>query len=112
MTDVTYKKINQMIESLGLPYAYYQFPEGTAEPTPFICFYFSDENGLKADNVNYAKLVTLRIELYTDNKRFDLEEQISNLLTINELPYNKYESYIDTEKMLMQTYETEVFING
>ena len=112
MTDVTYTKIAEMISSLDIPYAYYQFPEGTAQPTPFICFYYSNERGVKADNVNYAEIVNLTIELYTDNKRFDLEQRINDLLTENEISFSKYESYIDTEKMLMQTYEMEVILNG
>lgn len=112
MTGATYQSISQMIHSLGIPYAYYQFPEGTEQKTPFICFYFSDTDGVYADNSVYSKRATLVIELYTDDKRFDLEEQIETLLNNNELPYKRYESYIDSEQMLMQTYESEVYING
>ena len=112
MTGATYTNINTMIQSLGIPYAYYQFPEGTAQPTPFICFYYSDTDGAFADNIVYSRLTTLVIELYTDDKRFDLEQQIEQLLNDNELPFRRYESYIDSEQMLMQTYETEVYING
>ena len=112
MTNATFKGISDMIQSLGIPYAYYQFPEGTEQATPFICFYFSDERGMNADNINYGKIVRLVIELYTDDKRFDLEAQIENLLTGNEIAFAKYESYIDTEQMLQETYEMEVFING
>ena len=112
MTGATYQSISTMIQSLGIPYAYYQFPEGTEQATPFICFYFSDTEGVYADNVTYSRHTTLVIELYTDDKRFDLEEQIENLLTQNELPFRRYESYIDSEQMIMQTYETEVYING
>ena len=112
MTNVTFKRINEMIESLDIPYAYYQFPEGTAQPTPFICFYYSNQDGVDADNINYVRVVRLVIELYTDNKRFDLEDKIHNLLTKNEIAYQQYESYIDTEQMLLNTYEMEVYLNG
>lgn len=109
---MTYEQVSEMIASVGIPYAYYQFDEGTAEPTPFICFYFSDDNSVKADNVNYVKIQTLVIELYTDEKDFNLENRIEGVLDANELPYDHVESYIDSEKMLMQTYTTEVVING
>lgn len=112
MTNATYQGIATMIASLEIPYAYYQFPEGTEQATPFICFYFSDTTGFYADNVNFARQTTLVIELYTDEKRFDIESKVEKLLNDNELPYQRYESYIDSEQMLMQTYETEVFING
>lgn len=109
---MTYQEVSQLIRGIGLPYAYYQFDEDTARPTPFICFYFPNEVGFYADNINYAKLMVLRIELYTDEKDFIMEDTIETLLKDNELPYTHYESYIDSEKMLMQTYETEVYING
>ena len=112
MTGATYKGISDLIASIGIPYAYYQFPEGTAEPTPFICFYYSGEGGVYADNINFAKRVDLTIELYTDEKRFDLEQAIETILNENELPFVRYESYIDSEQMILNTYETEVFING
>ena len=67
---MTYKEVSTMVKSIGLPYAYYQFPEGTAEAPPFICFYWSEDNDLKADNINYQKIERLNIELYTDNKDF------------------------------------------
>ena len=109
---MTYQEVSSLIARIGVPYAYYQFDEDTAKPTPFVCFYYPEEDEFYADNRNYIKLVVLRIELYTDEKDFSLEETIENLLNENELPFTHYESYIDSEKMLMQTYETEVYINA
>lgn len=109
---MTYKQISQIIAQMNIPYAYYQFPEGTAIAPPFICFYFDEQRGFYADNINYAKPVHLVIELYTKNKDFQLEAQLEELLSANEIAYSRYESYIDSEKMFMQTYESEVFING
>ena len=112
MTGKTYKEIATMIESIGLPYAYYQFEKDTAKPPPFICFYYSGNDPFSADNTNYVKVQNLVIELYTEDKRFDIEEQLENLLTENEIVFEHYETYIDTEKMFMQTYEMEVIVNG
>lgn len=109
---MTTQEVSSLIASIGIPYAYYQFDEDTARPTPFICFYYPEEVEFIADNINYIKLMVLRIELYTDEKDFTLENRIESLLIENELPFTHYESYIDSEKMLMQTYETEVYING
>ena len=109
---MTYREINDMIASFGLPYAYYQFPEGTAQPTPFVCFYYSGNADFMADDRNYAQAVQLVIELYTDAKDFAAERTIENILNAQEIPYSKIESYIDSEKMIMQTYESEVFIDG
>lgn len=107
---MTYKEVSTMIAGFGIPYAYYQFPEGTAQPCPFICFYFPDSNDFAADNTNYQRIRPLTIELYTDNKDFELEETIEAALNGSGLVYARFESWIDTEKMNMVTYETQVII--
>ena len=109
---MTYEGISNLIASIGIPYAYYQFPEGTETPPPFICFFYGGQNGFVADNINYAKPVALVIELYTDNKDFQLEAQIEKALNDNEIVFQRNESYIDSEKLFLQTYESEVFIDG
>ena len=67
---MTFKEISTMIKNIGLPFAYYQFPEGTAEAPPFICFYYSNDDDFKADDSNYQKIEHLNIELYSDEKDF------------------------------------------
>ena len=108
---MTYEEINTMIESIGVEFAYYQFPEGTAVAPPFICFYYPERDDFFADNINYAKVERLIIELYTKEKEFTLEDSIEAKLKENEIPFIRYESYIDTEQLIMNTFESEVFIN-
>lgn len=107
---MTYKQIATMLSNTGIPFAYYQFPEGTAQACPFICFYFTQSNDLAADDTNYQKIRRLAIELYTDNKDFAKEETVENALNANGLVYFREESYIDTERMNMVTYLTQVVI--
>ena len=107
---MTYKEVNEIIASMGLPYAYDEFPEGTAQELPFICFLFDDSNDFTADNVNYQKIRGLEIELYTDNKDFALENTIETVLTQNGFVYIKNETYIDGEKMYQITFSTQVII--
>lgn len=109
---MTYEEIATMVSSIGVPYAYYQFTEDTAKPPPFVCFYYPGDNDFKADDSNYATIRPLTIELYTDNKDFTLEATAETILTANGLPFSREETYIDTEKMYMITYQTEVVING
>lgn len=109
---MTYKEIKTMISEIGVPFAYYQFTEDTAQPTPFVCFYFPGDNDFKADDSNYAIVRPLTIELYTDNKDFTLEATVESVLSAHGLPYSRSEAYIGTEKMFMTTYQTEVVING
>lgn len=107
---MTYKEVAAMIESIGLPYAYYQFPEGTAQACPFICFYFGSSEDLAADNTNWQRIRPLFIELYTDNKDFPLEETVESKLNSFGLVYDRDETYIDSERMYMVTFESDVII--
>lgn len=109
---MTYKEIAAMIESIGLPYAYYQFPEGTGQEPPFVVFFYSNIDDLYADESNYQRIVTLNIELYTREKDFEKEATIEGILQNSGLSYYKEENYIDSEKMYQIAYEMEVIING
>ena len=107
---MTYKEISDMIASIGLPYAYYQFPDGTEQSPPFICFLFDSSNDLAADNTNYQRIRQLVVELYTDNKDFALESAVEAALNGSGLVYSRLESYIDSERMYMVAFTTEVII--
>ena len=109
---MTYKQIASMVSSIGLPYAYYQFPEGTAQAPPFVVFFYADTDDMFADDTNYQRIATLNIELYTIEKDFATESTIEQILTNNNLTYYKEENYIDSEQMWQIAYEMEVIING
>lgn len=109
---MTYKEISTMIESIGFPFAYYQFPEGTSQAPPFVVFFYSQIDDLYADEANYQRIVTLNIELYTAEKDFDSEAAVEAVLAENDLTYYKEENYIDSEKLYQIAYEMEVIING
>ena len=107
---MTYQEISTMISQIGVPTAYYQFPEGTDTAPPFVCFFYARDNDFKADNSNYQKIEHLIIELYTDNKDFALEAAVESVLGSNGLVWMKEEQWLDTERMLEVVYETEVII--
>lgn len=109
---MTYKQIASMVSSIGLSYAYYQFPEGTAQAPPFVVFFYADTDDVFADDTNYQRIATLNIELYTNEKDFATESTIEQILTNNNLTYYKEENYIDSEQMWQIAYEMEVIING
>ena len=108
---MTYEEIAQMIESIGLPYAYYQFPDDTQQAPPFICFLY-DYDDFYADDSNYVKRVVLTVELYTDTKNIPLESAVEAVFDENELPWSKAATYIDSERMWQTSYSMEVCING
>lgn len=115
---MTYKQVYQIVSAIpmtqteNIPCAYFLFPEEQAPPPPFICYYYPDDSDFKADDTNYALIRNLTIELYCDNKDFVLEKAVEDALSSNGLVYSKSEEYIESEKLYMTTFETEVIING
>ena len=107
---MTYAEVSNMIQSIGLPFAYHQFPEGTDQACPFVCFFFTNSNDLAADNTNYQRIRPLAIELYTDNKEFALEETVESTLNSNGLVYSREETNLDNERMYMVTFLTDIVI--
>lgn len=108
---MTYKQIASMVSSIGLPYAYYQFPDGTAQSPPFVVFFYANTDDVFADDSNYQRITTLNIELYTNEKDFSIESTVEQILKNNNLTYSKEENYIDSEQMWQIAYEMEVIIH-
>lgn len=108
---MTHTEVATMIASIGLPYAYYEFPDDTELEPPFVVFYYPQSDDLYADNQNYVGITQLNIELYTDEKDFDLESTVESVLTGSGLTYTKMETRIDTERMWQILYQMEVIIN-
>ena len=105
-----YSEVASMINSMGLPFVYRAFDNDTAQPTPFICYLYTGNTPEPADNKNFTKIETLVIELYTDNKDFELEATIESVLDTNEMVYERDEEWISDEQMQVTTYTMEVVI--
>lgn len=108
---MTTKEVSQMIASIGLPYAYDHFEAAdTPGQPPFVCFIYPGSDNFFADDSVYQKIKQLRIELYTNEKEPALEKRVEDALDAAELPYNSSESYIDSEKMYMVTWDTSIVL--
>lgn len=112
---MTRAQIASMIAGMGLPNAYDHFTDkdgNKPQGPPFICFFYPNNDDFIADNINYARITALIIELYTDNVEFAIEERIEAALIAAELPFSKTQGYIEGEKMYQTTYQTEVYLNA
>jgi hypothetical protein len=121
---MTYKEVYQAISGVTLtttstdtiPVAYYQFPEddpnNPAPPPPFMVYYYPGDDDVLADNINYAKVRQMTLELYCDNKDFTLEKAVEDMLTSNGFVFSKSEEYINSEKLYETIFETEVVITN
>ena len=106
------QEIAEMIAGIGIPFAYRSFESGTGQEPPFICYLYTRNTPEPADNINYVKLETLAIELYTNQKDFVLEEEVEAVLTSHDMVFNREETWLSDEQMQMTTYTMEVLING
>lgn len=106
------KDIATMLTSIGVPFAYHHFDDSESDITspPFIIFYYPYSSDLYADDVNYASIRQLNIELYTDEKDPELEEKVEQALLTAGLPWRWDETYITDEHMFMKAYYTQVCI--
>lgn len=109
---MTKEEVYEMIKSTGLPCAYYQFNVGEAPELPYIVYYYPQSADVMADNINYVDKEQLAIELYTQNKDFDVEKTVEDVLKAHGLAFAREEQYIDDEKMYEILYLMEVYING
>ena len=78
---MTYEQIAEMMEEMGLPFAYHHFAEGESPAPPFLLFLSPGEKTFSADNLAYFSCKQLDIELYTDKKQPELEEQVKLVLS-------------------------------
>lgn len=110
---MTYKEIYEMVESTGYPTAYRAFPENQKKEVapPFICFFFSENADVYADDANYQKIEHLVVELCTDYKDLKKEAVVESALAGSGMTWTRSEDEIPSERMYMVTYEMDVVIN-
>lgn len=110
---MTYQEIADMVESIGLDCCYYQFELGPNDPPPelpYVCFFYERNNDMEADDSNYQAIVGLVVELYSETKDFEHEALVEAALAAAGLVYGKLSDYIESERMFLTTYTTEVCI--
>ena len=96
---MTYDDVITMLEEAGLPIAYDHFAEGESPDPPFLVFLYPGSDNMFAD---------LNIELYTDVKDPETETQIEDILIAHDLPYEKSEVWIESEKLYEVLYQTQI----
>ena len=74
------EELLQMLEEMGLPFAYHHFAEGESPDPSFICYLLSGSNNFSADGKVYYKINEVHIELYTDWKDLVVEQGVEAVL--------------------------------
>lgn len=100
---MTLEALFEILKQINLPLAYNHFK--SMQTPPYLIYFAEDSSNFGADNKVYHKIDNFVIEFYTLKKEKALETQLEELLSLNELYYEKYEAYIDTDKLYQVRYE-------
>src|SRR5699024_11167029 len=105
------KQMVELLNEIGLHFAYDHVGEGHATDTPFICYLYPQSDNFSADGIAYLKKNQVSLELYADQKNIELEQQVEAVLDSYRIFYNKSEVYIDSEKMYEILYQFTLEVN-
>lgn len=105
---MTYEEIHDMVQEMELPFAYHHFAQGESPAPPFLLFLSPGEHTFSADNRMYYSFKQLDLELYTDKKSLELEQQVEAVLKRHHIFYTKSEIWIAKEALYEVLYEMEV----
>ena len=101
-------KIINMLEEIGIPFAYSHFAEGESPEPPFMCYLLPTSDNFSADGRVYHKLSSVHFEVYTDKKDRALENRVEDVFDKNNIFYNKSEVWINSEKLYEVIYSFEL----
>lgn len=102
------EEIEAMLDRAEIPYRYFLFNEKEAVEPPFMVWYLPDSDNFSADGQVYYRINSLNLELYTNQKDFELEERLEGILEEQGIYWDKTEAYLDEEQMYEVLYEMEV----
>lgn len=99
----------QLLNTLSVPSFYDHAPNGTR--LPFIAIHTDQPDNFAADNGVYCEKWNFRIDLYSTDKRLDLETEIKTLLNENGIYWTKSEQYIDSQSCWEVEFDFDVMGN-
>jgi hypothetical protein len=106
VVKMTQTELYQALKSIGFPVAYGSFSSPVTPP--FITYQFISSSDMIADNHNYVSIENFQIELYTSKREPETEKLVQDKLKELGLPYRKFETYLDEEKMYQVIYEVQI----
>ncbi len=103
-------RLLEVLQEIGIPFAYDHFAEGESPDPPFICYLIPASDNFSADGQVYFKANEIHIELYTDKKDIDKEALVEAVLDSHGIFYDRTEVWIESERLyeVLYSFETEV----
>lgn len=99
-----HKTIYDLLKTLNIPVAYDHFETEQNVTPPFVAYRESTPETFKADGKTYYRPYEYEIELVTEKKNVALEETIEELLTTNNIPYDKSDEVWDEDERIYHNF--------
>ncbi len=103
---MTLEELKTILDQSGIPFAYHHW-ETKKEP-PYGVYLLVYDNQFYADGELYYWTGHYQIELYTKQKDPKTEGKVERALSEAGIPFDKSETYLDSEKLYEILYEIEV----
>ena len=99
-----HKTIYDLLKTLNIPVAYDHFDNNKNVTPPFVAYREIAPDTFKADGKTYYRPYEFEIELVTEIKNPTLESTIEELLTTNNIPYDKEDEVWDEDEKIYHNF--------
>ena len=99
-----HKEIYDLLKTLNIPVAYDHFISNKEVSIPFAVYREIQTDTFKADDKTYYRPHEFEIELITEKKDILLQQQLEELLTTNNIPYDVSDEVWDEEEKIYHNY--------
>ena len=107
---MTLAEFEAKLNTIGIPCAYYAFPEEKAPSLPFICWLTPNTNNFAADGIMWFASNQVVVELYEKNRDFNLEGKVEEALSL--FYWEKEATYLEDEKCCEVVYTVGGYITN
>ena len=105
---MTLQDLKDTLEETGLPVTYDFWPVGAAPELPWICYRTTGSSNLFADGTVYLAISGADVDLYVRRKDPASEALVEAALDGAGLPWEKTETFVQSEDCYQIKYQIEV----
>ena len=101
---MTHKEIYDLLVTLKIPEAYDHFLSDKEVSIPFIVYREQGVDTFKADSNTYYRPRNYEIELVTEKKEVELQNQLETLLKTNNIPFDTTDEVWDQDERIYHNF--------
>lgn len=108
---MTKERIEQTLKELGIPFKYHHFTQKEMEDIalPAAVWNIAGTVNFFADGKTYKRITKLEIELYMDEKDWELEKRLEEILNECGIAWQQtFSGWLESERIWESLYEMEV----